>query len=78
LAIDQDFLATAEVANDTPVAYHSRRAIVSAGLERRFGPVLTAAIALQGTKANVVQLANNSITARSAPSTTRWPPCRST
>ena len=64
LAIDQDFLATAELANDTPVAYRSRRAIVSAGLERRFSPALTAGIALQGTKANVVQLANvNSITA---------------
>src|SRR6516165_8615987 len=64
LAIDQDFLATAELANDTPVAYRSRRAIVSAGLERRFSPALTAGIALQGTKANVVQLADvNSITA---------------
>src|SRR6516162_5186685 len=42
LAIDQDFLATAELANDTPVAYHSRRAIVSTGLERRFSPALTA------------------------------------
>ena len=64
LAIDQDFLATAELANDTPVAYRSRRAIVSAGLERRFSPVSTAGIALQGTKANVVQLADvNSITA---------------
>ena len=64
LAIDQDFLATAELANDTPVAYRSRRAIVSTGLERRFSPALTAGIALQGTKANVVQLANvNSITA---------------
>ena len=64
LAIDQDFLATAEIANDTPVAYHSRRAIVSAGLERRFSPLLTGGIALQATKANVTQLANvNSITA---------------
>jgi translocation and assembly module TamA len=64
LAVDQDFLATAEVANDTPVAYHSRRAIVSAGLERRFGSFLTGGISLLGTKANVVQLANvNSITA---------------
>lgn len=64
LAIDQDFLATAEIANDTPAAYHSRRAIVSAGLERRFGPLLTGGIALQATKANVVQLANvNVITA---------------
>jgi translocation and assembly module TamA len=26
-AIDQEFLAIAEIANDTPVAYHSRRAI---------------------------------------------------
>jgi len=25
LAIDQDFLATAEFANDTPIAYNSRR-----------------------------------------------------
>jgi translocation and assembly module TamA len=64
LAVDQDFLAAAEVANDTPVAYHSRRAIVSAGLERRFGSFLTGGISLLGTKANVVQLANvNSITA---------------
>ena len=36
LAIDQDFLATAEIANDTPIAYDSRRAIVTAGIERRF------------------------------------------
>jgi translocation and assembly module TamA len=64
LTIDQDFLATAEVANDTPVAYHSRRAIVSAGIERRFGPLLTGGIALQATKANVEQLADvNLITA---------------
>jgi translocation and assembly module TamA len=64
LAIDQDFLATAEIANDTPVAYHSRRAIVSAGLERRFGSFLTGGISLLGTKANVVQFANvNAITA---------------
>ena len=64
LAVDQDFLAAAEVVNDTPVAYHSRRAIASVGLERRFAPFLTGGIALQATKANVVQLANvNSITA---------------
>ena len=64
LAVEQDFLAAAEVANDAPVAYHSRRAIVSAGLERRFGSFLTGGISLLGTKANVVQLANvNSITA---------------
>ena len=64
LTVDQDFLAAAEIANETPVAYHSRRAIVSGGVERRFGPLLTGGIALQATKANVVQLANvNSITA---------------
>ena len=64
LAIEQDFLATAEIANDTPVAYHSRRAIVSAGLERRFSPLLTGGFAVQATKANVTQLADvNSITA---------------
>jgi len=64
LAIDQDFLATAEVANDTPVAYHSRRALATAGIERRFGRLLTGGVAFEVEKANVVQLANvNSITA---------------
>jgi translocation and assembly module TamA len=64
LTIDQDLLASAELVNDTPVAYHSRRGIVSAGLERRFGQFLTGGIAVQATKANVVQLANvNSLTA---------------
>jgi translocation and assembly module TamA len=64
LAVDQDFLATAEVANDTPVAYHSRRALATAGLERRFGRLLTGGVAFEVAKANVVQLANvNSITA---------------
>ena len=64
LAIDQDFLATAEVANDTPVAYRSRRAIATAGLERRFGRWLTGGVAFEVEQANVVQLANdNAITA---------------
>src|SRR6266478_5978955 len=58
LAIDQDFLATAEVANDTPVAYHSRRALATAGFERRFGRLLTGGVAFEAEKANVVQLAN--------------------
>src|ERR1700730_11870929 len=58
LAIEQDFLATAEIANDTPVAYRSRRAIATAGLERRFDHLLTGGIALEAGKANVVQLAN--------------------
>jgi translocation and assembly module TamA len=65
LAIDQDFLATAELANDTPVAYHSRRAIVSSGLERRFSRLLTGGIALEIIKANVSQFAIvNPLTAR--------------
>jgi translocation and assembly module TamA len=58
LAIDQDFLATAEIANDEPVAYHSRRVIATGGLERRFDHLLTGGVALEADKANVVQLAN--------------------
>jgi translocation and assembly module TamA len=55
---DQDLLALAEIADDTPIAYHSRRARVSTGLERRFDPALTAGVALGIEKANVVQLAS--------------------
>jgi translocation and assembly module TamA len=58
LEVDQDFLALAEVADDTPTAYHSRRARVSAGLERRFDRTLTGGVALGVEKANVVQLAS--------------------
>jgi translocation and assembly module TamA len=58
LAIDQDFLATAEIANDTPVAYHSRRAIATAGLERRVDRWLTGGLSFLVQKANVTQLAN--------------------
>jgi translocation and assembly module TamA len=58
LITDQDFLATAELADDTPVAYHSRRALATAGLERRFGRLLTGGVLLEGEKANVEQLAN--------------------
>jgi translocation and assembly module TamA len=64
LDVDQDLLAVAEIADDTPTAYHSRRASVSAGLERRFDRTLTGGIALGVEKANVVQLATlNSMTA---------------
>ena len=64
LAIDQDLLATVEIANDTPVAYHSRRALATAGIERRFGRLLTGGVAFEVEKANVVQLADvSSITA---------------
>ena len=57
LAVDQDLLATAEIANDNPVAYRSRRALGTAGLERRFGRMLTGGVAFEIEKANVVQLA---------------------
>ena len=58
LDVDQDLLALAEIADDTPTAYHSRRARVSAGLQRRFDHTLTGGIALGVEKANVVQLAS--------------------
>jgi len=57
-AIDQDFLATVEIANDNPVAYRTRRALATAGLERRFGRMLTGGVAFEIEKANVVQLAD--------------------
>lgn len=58
LAVDQDFLATAEIANDTPVAYNSRRALATAGIERRVDRWLTGGLSLLAVKANVTQLAN--------------------
>jgi translocation and assembly module TamA len=67
LTIDQDLLASAEIVNDTPIAYHSRREVVLIGLERRFSPDLTAGIGLQGTKANVVPQANPNPTTAVAP-----------
>lgn len=58
LAIDQDFLATAEIANDIPVAYRSRRAIATTGIERRIDRWLTGGLSFLVEKANVTQLAN--------------------
>jgi translocation and assembly module TamA len=58
LTVDQDFLATAEIATDTPVAYRSRRALATAGLERRFGRLWTGGVAFEVEKASVTQLAN--------------------
>jgi translocation and assembly module TamA len=64
LDFEQDFLALAEIADDTPTAYHSRRIHISTGLERRFDRSLTGGIAFGVEKANVVQLAIlNSLTA---------------
>ena len=58
LAIDQDFLATAEAVNDTPVAYNSRRVTATAGIERRVDRWLTGGLSFLGQQANVTQLAN--------------------
>lgn len=58
LATDQDFLARAEIAEETPVAYHSRRARVTFGIERRFDHDLTGGVSLSVERANVVQEAN--------------------
>src|SRR5215813_1928091 len=58
LAINQDFLATAEVVNDTPVAYNSRRALATAGIERRVDHWMTGGLSFEIEKANVVQLAD--------------------
>jgi translocation and assembly module TamA len=58
LAIDQDFLATAEIANYTPVAYNSRRTLATAGIERRVDRWLVGGLSLLAEKANVTQLAN--------------------
>ena len=58
LAIDQDLVVRAEVARENPVAYDSRYARLSVGLERRFLPGLTVGGAVSVEKANVDQKAN--------------------
>jgi translocation and assembly module TamA len=58
LVTDQDFLATAEIANYTPTAYHSRRALTTFGIERRFERLVTGGIGVQLEKANVEELAD--------------------
>jgi len=64
LAVDQDLLASARIADETPVAYHSRRAELGLGLERRFGRDLTASAGLAVEKANVIaQAISGSLTA---------------
>lgn len=58
LAVDQDLLAAAEVADDTPEAYHSRHARLALGLERRFDAHWTGGLSVSVEKANVVALAD--------------------
>ncbi|MGE0258191.1 MAG: autotransporter assembly complex family protein [Alphaproteobacteria bacterium] len=57
-ATDQDLVARAEIARDNPVAYDSRHARLSVGLERRFRPGLTVSGAVSLEKADVEQKAN--------------------
>jgi translocation and assembly module TamA len=71
LVTDQDFLATAEIADETPTAYHSRRALATFGVERRFNRVVTGGLGLQVEKANVEELADLS-TITSAQRTQRY------
>jgi translocation and assembly module TamA len=59
-ATDQDLLALAEIADDTPTAYHSRRVRFSTGLERRFDHGLTGDAGISVERANVVELAEAS------------------
>jgi translocation and assembly module TamA len=57
LATDQNFLTTAQLTNNTPVAYNSRQALVSPGIERHFGRLLTLGIAFEGIRANAEESA---------------------
>jgi translocation and assembly module TamA len=58
LAVDQDLLAAAEIADDTPDAYHNRYARFAIGVERRLDPHWTGGASLSVEKANVVALAD--------------------
>ena len=72
LVTDQDFLATAEIADYTPTAYHSRRALATFGVERRFDRMVTGGIGLQLEKADVEELADISSIITSAQRTQRY------
>jgi translocation and assembly module TamA len=54
---DDDLVATAELADDTPVAYTSRRERLFSGIERRFGHMAAAGAGLQFEHANVTEAA---------------------
>jgi translocation and assembly module TamA len=58
LTTRQDFLATGEIANYSPTANHSRRALTTVGVERRFDRMVTGRIGLLLEKADVEELAN--------------------
>jgi translocation and assembly module TamA len=67
-----DFLASAEIANYTPTAYHSRRALTTFGIERSFAKNVVVGIAMQLEKANVEQLANEPTIITAAERTQRY------
>lgn len=67
-----DFLATAEIADYTPTAYHSRRALTTVGVERSFTKDVTGGVALELEKANVDELADISSIITSAQRTQRY------
>ena len=67
-----DFLATAEIANYTPTAYHSRRALTTLGVERSFTRDLVGGVGLQLEKANVEELADEPAIITSAQRTQRY------
>ena len=52
-ATGQDLLATADLADETPVAYTSRRLKLSSGLERRFDKIYTAGALIDYEHGNV-------------------------
>jgi translocation and assembly module TamA len=54
----QDLLVNAEIADYSPTAYHSRRALTTFGLERAFSDHVTGGLALQLEEANVKELAD--------------------
>ena len=54
---NNDLVATAELAQDTPVAYTSRRERLFSGIERRFGRLVTGGVGLQFEHANVTEAA---------------------
>jgi translocation and assembly module TamA len=68
----QDFLATAEIANYTPTAYHSRRALTTLGIERSFNKNVVGGLGLQFEKANVEELADISSIITAAQRTQRY------
>jgi translocation and assembly module TamA len=56
---DRDLTALAEIVDENPIAYTARRELVSPGLERRFGGIYAAGVAVQAQHAKVTEQARN-------------------